>query len=399
MNDGDASEEHRLDLTSKLIDLLEFEIGHIQKDATRPGWTLWALSAAIGSIIWLLLNQWANATAALQTGNVLLLVLIISISWRAVSNISVLLSLNSPLSQQPARFWRLDTILSGSRMQIMGEVVWHGVLVWVLGRSPIQPNSWLFWLVGIIFVGNFFIMSGILVMSLSPKPFHFPWPPLPIRGAPFWGGLIRVVYILVCWAGLFTVLMHRRGIVTVSEVRVAGLTVVLAELVLLILAERGEQPFLQTFRELRRKLGLGLLTYEFARRQVEIAFEGMAVTEIFSGQIESILNRCREVILGEEIVLRELTSLQTAEKRSVLETILPSLMSKLRTVEKLGENIVKELARLEKRARGLKLQAPHSSKELDTLVDSIKVAVNQMSDKSKANRKVMQEQLAALRQQ
>jgi len=50
---GDSAEEKDYNASAqKLIDLLEFEIDRIEEARKRPGWTVWALVAAISTLLW-----------------------------------------------------------------------------------------------------------------------------------------------------------------------------------------------------------------------------------------------------------------------------------------------------------------------------------------------------------
>lgn len=66
--------EHKPEEAADLIDLLEFEIGRIRSDQSRPGWTTWALVGSLATMAWLLTLQLQAHAISVPSVRFLLLV-------------------------------------------------------------------------------------------------------------------------------------------------------------------------------------------------------------------------------------------------------------------------------------------------------------------------------------
>ena len=54
------------DRVERLLGLLDFEIGRLDLDASRTGWTPWAILAALAAVLWVLSSEVSHTAASGQ---------------------------------------------------------------------------------------------------------------------------------------------------------------------------------------------------------------------------------------------------------------------------------------------------------------------------------------------
>src|SRR5260370_28272671 len=95
-----------------MVKLLEFEIGHIRTEQSKPGWTKWALMGGLATTLWLLTLELEQKK--IRGRHVIFLFLLLSLSYDSVKLVSSVIS--KPLPHRSAgRFVMVRTRLTQDR--------------------------------------------------------------------------------------------------------------------------------------------------------------------------------------------------------------------------------------------------------------------------------------------
>jgi hypothetical protein len=263
-----------------LVRLLEFEINHIRTEEARPGWSTWALIAGLATMLWLLSHELQESKPDID--HTLLVFLLVSITYDALKIFSKFLK-DIPVGK--GRFVTIRAQLSPGRSRLMVDAARNVALIAIavhlrgsLGRAAE---------ILIVLYYGFDTLADLLGLLLSYTDFTVPKQPQTPRLAMNVriGGLA-----LGCFAALGSAFAFSNfKMPPQPELRLGGLLFAIGIVVLLVTRSQPKTPLLETLVQIRRAVGLGQLDLDSARRQVDIALEGMNVSDVLQSRLVSLL--------------------------------------------------------------------------------------------------------------
>jgi hypothetical protein len=274
---------------ARLLSYLEFEIKRIEEEQRRPGWTRWALGGTIGSACWVVLGQIEAHGAQITAGNVLFLALALGVLWEFLVSFRNLLLLGFPPPTQRVRLFR-SNLLAGGRLIFFWQILSKVCLAVVAVSSPLLPKTWIGVTMCILLGLSVLPPLGLLLASYGhfrvPMAVRPKYPSLVV-----WSSVFSLAFGVAILTNLAMIVASKWQHLAISELRCAALIVVAFTLVPLFLSDRLFSPIVSVLVELRRKLGLGQVDYETARRQTEILMYGEDALTAYRPDAEGVLAR------------------------------------------------------------------------------------------------------------
>src|SRR5258707_5452739 len=241
------AEANRATARSDLIHLLEFEIKSVQEEDKKPGWTVWALTGSIASIIWLILKEIEGFPLLISPPQVLLLLLGCWFLWGFMKAIPSLLAPWSKIARIRPRFWYSDALLGTDRLHMFAVSIWEIGLFFSLFLYPIIQQQLTIWLIRLELGFGVLGAIGALVLSYVPFPLsHF------IGGRKILpsAAVIKCLVAGACTTGIIYAVGVQRPQINIHELRVALLISVGVLLFLHLLVLRVPNPLLNSLIDL-----------------------------------------------------------------------------------------------------------------------------------------------------
>jgi hypothetical protein len=284
-NSRNLDREDQSEESSRLVELLEFEITQIRSEESRPGWSTWALLGGLATIAWLFTFQ--IEADSLNLRNTLFVVLGLSLIYDSIAWVRMLIEGQGP-SEPGRRFEFTNRVFSEGRCFMLFEAG-RSVAMMVIA-SAFRPT-----LLALTVWSTYLFYGGLLVMTLvglSVSYLRFPVPKGTIspRGTYSVVGTFLVLAVLALY-GVAGAIWGQHVSPTVHECRIAGLLAVGIIMVRLLARGRPRTPLLKALVDIRRALGLTQIDVESARRQTEIALAGMTVGDAFQVDVEELLSQ------------------------------------------------------------------------------------------------------------
>jgi hypothetical protein len=322
------------DARADLISLLEFEIKRITEARKRPGWTMWALLAALGAMFWAGFSVLETSTSPVSQNVVYLFItLAISIDAAAFGR-EFLTSTKSKGSQNRFRFAR--DLFSVSRIAVTGAVLRYSILEYLLWHfsevfDPVSRLCLQIFCAIVIILALVFIALSFASIPLQVSPEH---------GLISRSALLFLMGVLIAaFINLWRPVLSGRFQANVSEWKLAAICAATGLVLDLLCAPEKEFPLIDTFVDLRRKLALGEISVPAARRQFEIAIAGLAASDILQTHIEVVLRRFRsstsvfQTVNAELEVLKDRfqkdVSISLTQKKTLVDAIRVSAKSRM----------------------------------------------------------------------
>jgi hypothetical protein len=178
-----------------------------------------------------------------------------------------------------------------------------------------------------------------------------------------------------------------------NEIRVSILLFVAYMSSLLLLRNRQPPPLTSTLIELRRKLGLRQLTVKEAKRQIEISFEGLRLSDVLQQDIDEFLGTLRDAIVSREQIVNDLRDVATKVKPGsngiisegelhLVNLIAKTSKSRLEDEEGLWDVARDKVDRIGKKLLRFNLSSQFKT-EVDELIEQLSAAVTDTRTKSK----------------
>ncbi len=370
---------------TELVKLIEFEISRLRSEEKQPGWNSWILLGALAGTLWLGLSELEKY--ALVPNRVFLAFLTF---YLAYDSIQLLIGLLRPSGVQTPtlRFSITKVHLAPSRIGLLVKGILYAMLSYIAFFNPLVGPPLIRY--GALAFCLFFSLSYLLILMLTA--FDLPilsHPPLsPVIAA------FSLLYTAALTTGLIITL--RSPGPTFPEIRVAALAV--AVIICLNFLSRGlpHFPLLLTLIDVRRKLGLSQLDYSDARRQIEIALEGLQISDILQKEVDIILNNLREVTAVFKSLLGELRSLQSTipnlnnlspEQTILRDSVIKSAKSRLtdtlnlKDVDKLAMKRLRKKIIFVARPKQVRSEVHHFLDRLEAQIDESRgIASNQLKE-------------------
>jgi len=293
-----ASPATSIDLHATEVDhvlrVLDFEIERVSSEQARPGWSLWALYGAMATVIWLLIEQ--TLSGLVDVSNTLHLFVAFSALMSARHLFLSLQSFGKSRSTSSPRFnWVGDAT---NRLEILLSFVKNSAVTLVALLVP----AGVVWYYRATAVSTYGIMAVLALFTLVISLFRFPIS----RQSPAVDSRIGKLLAAGLWilsAGILTAIAYGYIFslttsprpVTASDIKTAGLIVVLPFLVRALTLEHAPRPLLVSLIETRRDLVFGQADLNAAIKRAEIAILGMNESDVLQLDISEILDSFEKV--------------------------------------------------------------------------------------------------------
>jgi hypothetical protein len=311
----------------EILSFLDKEIETFLADRSRPGWSVWAILAALCSVLWLLLQQ--IESSALSVNGVPLAVLSVAMGLDALRLANMGLRrdhfqlFGSPRFRM-ARDWSDGNLAP----QLMSLVRYVG-LIFLMSACSEWLLPFEYWM-GVTYAGfnSLTLVLGILICFVD-----FPLPADSTAKLDMAGRIIALLEAGLAMIPAFNLLVRLLPKeVSFAELRLGGLIVVGVYL-LTLLADGGRTPAVVVgLREVRRGLMFGHIEPSAALRHAEIAIRGLALDDALREHVFELLKVMNEMEMRYSEILRRVSAakgalLQTSgaisqEQRLVAESVL-----------------------------------------------------------------------------
>jgi hypothetical protein len=254
---------------TRLIDLLEFEINKYSSEEKRPGWNTWALLIGFGTVCWLGLADLEKN--ALDTNRVLLSSVFFFLTLESVQFFISSFSSRRSVGDLP-RFVITKGYFAQPRLQLLIKAIQYAGLLAITSSNLLIYTGLTKYATYVVCISV--IVLVLLGLGLSLAEF-------PISMAPtFKYSILLEAILIVVFAGITAGfgIMTFAWKPTFPEIRVSILAIVGITCLCLLSQSHQQPPLLSTLTDLRRKLGLDDISYNEAKRQAQIAFEGLGVS-------------------------------------------------------------------------------------------------------------------------
>lgn len=277
--DSKSNNEPSRELVAKL---LQDEIRAAHDAATRPGWTIWAIYAALASIIWVLMDL--IESGGIDWRRVGLLFIATSIFVDAIYIFVILINNPKEDSGHEIRFLTRNN-LSQNRLHIIGLFLREAIILVML--YIVNPNIPIYQLR----LTKLFLFATNIVTLLFVI-FSFILYILPKYDA---GIKSRIVYVIMMVVGFIASLFLLYGLLiapvvpSILEWRVAS--ILLAGSILLLLLARDHYTFSPTgqLESIYRQLCLGRINASQAAKETDLALYGLTVDIALQPKVGKVL--------------------------------------------------------------------------------------------------------------
>ncbi|MBI5536316.1 MAG: hypothetical protein HY898_26575 [Deltaproteobacteria bacterium] len=275
---------------AEVLQFIDKEISSLTEQEKKPGWTTWALSMALLGLVWMIATQPDLLDRDHTT---------VGIGIAGCSLLIFFLRALTPMEPAPGvndgkpRFRAASTIVVKAP-NLIPFGAWSACLGWILytcrneigSVCPAWLPAWLVWFPGFVCM----VLLALLVLSallLKLIPDHLP---LKQKDPPAWLSLVLMALVLPTLLGIVRWLWLALSPDTLSDLRVAGLVSVGAEVALRLASQTSADPALKQFETLRRSVFLRTMSPTEAVDQLEVILLGMSVRHIFQKDIEAFLD-------------------------------------------------------------------------------------------------------------
>jgi hypothetical protein len=378
------------DVIDRLIDLLGSEIERLSSDAARPGWTIWALAGALGTILWTLLSE-------LKTG---------SPKWEYILPIIVLLSLSfdsirlllpstqsSDVGRTGVRFQITKSLMQPSRPQIVFLVLQSLGMIAIIHLNRL----------GIGYFGRravYIVYGSLAVWGVIGMVLSFIRIPVSTTSTSKAAVYMQSFFLVAAAVGVGAIgrfLFNNQGW-GATEWQNAGLVTAGLVLFQYLLASRNQPPLLSVLVGIRRKLAMGSTDYESARRDMDIAFMGLRFNDVVQEDLREVLSLWESIRNEGYVATKEMKALaqrltEIAETKSEgPDTITEALQGSIQIHVNGAEVLFKRAMKLQKKFTGrcerIAFMAPEARQEMDAILRSVesssKEAMASLKDLKKA---------------
>lgn len=330
------------------IDLLNYEINHLNDQQGRPGWTKWAIVAAFASLLWLLINVMESSQVNWKIASIYTVFLyLFAIGVKSTLNIMTL----TPEVTNEIRFSKIvkkihpnECLWSIAKSTVMLLFLWYANVYFSLAETISLS----------IFISLGIVFSAIAIVIIQANI------PMNITGKKSSGWLSFVLDVFCIYPIIMmAVIVIRTNLNThLPEIRVSGIIFGLVFLVDKYLEDTPHGHMLAELINIRRQLCMRKINSNAAIQQTEIVILGMKISDLLSGDVsrilslfrnfEDILNMSREEAISVKSKLSSLES-PSDEDKILVRAVRESLANHGKRIQKIGGEMEEVVNKFKKR--------------------------------------------------
>jgi len=374
---------------ASFLSFLDSEVERLERIEKRPGWTRWAILAALGTSLWL-------ASAELQTlhfawDRFAYLLLVVFIAHKVLKDLNLLLSASRSEQNQP-RIFTLQIV--GYQLRRFGAI---GIASYALLLKLTYDLTFLsppFFRVLCLALLVWNILTNTLGVLISYSDFPIPnTARAGIRVSSL--ALSLVLDTLLVWY-LWKSWLSLSFSPSIGELRIVGITVAIYWLLRFLIDATGPNTFLDILYRIRRELYLGQLSLDDARNQTDIALSGMSISYYFQPSVTDILTVAESAERTISLLHKELTEIQRILKGCITtKTIRHARQIALSAKQHSNESfsmistLESKLNRMSFRERVVSFIAPTAAHELQVIKETLRPSIQKLRQKSTRLKKLI----------
>jgi hypothetical protein len=307
------SENNVIESKETFINYLNNEIDQIREDIKMPGWTNWAILAALASVGWFIIQEIEKNIFVIE--QTYLLFIILSMSYTILREFYDFFKPNQ--ANKKIRYFTIDVLFREKRLAIVINILQASLMLFLLSRFSKQVGIIPYYLS--LFHYGFILVSPILVLLIensirkfTSTNFYIPDTQnynIPIGVAfsskkktqktkfvmnlstfPSVFMVIIVSYLLISYSLLY---FHLYGLATTppaySSLKIAILVFSIFLLLRLLVYSEQTSPTLKDLVDIRRDLVFGNIDLEMAKKLAEISISGLNKSSIIQREITTCI--------------------------------------------------------------------------------------------------------------
>jgi len=339
----------------RVIHFLEYEINSRRSEATRPGWTTWAILGAIASLLWLMFSV-LDTSESNSWLNILYITLLLSVSFDLLFLLNVFFS-SAAFKQfgRAGRFEYLDTSIGSFLVLILLRT---GVLLILVYCISPKLNNFVEFCCWSFLVLNLIQISLLLVLFYL----QIPTPTIPnprFKGISYIYNIFWLAFGGIATIGLIALIYSKALVPLIPEWRIGFIIFSLSLLILILFRSKTSSILLLQLDDIRRKLSLGQIDLNRAKQQIDLIVHGLAFSDILQSKINDVLvplytmqniyeKYDSELKIIEKFIGTPSEKLNKEDKTTV-DAILRSLFERQNEIKSETQTLLKNKAKLDRR--------------------------------------------------
>lgn len=381
--------------TDRLIKLLDSEIERIRSDDQSPGWTTWALLAAVATIVSIFLTEldnndpnWVHVFAVFLCMQVSMDILWLFFPRKEKDD-----------RRQPIpRFEHTDSTIALARPLMCMFLIRLVFLIYLYFLLD-SPRGIL--MAGFILWNGF--LAAIVIGGLVLSAMRLPVPTRMSQSTRSKQILNLVVFgiSLVALSASVQIIRSLHPLPTVFEVELAAIMSAALLLLALLVKRRKSSRMLPALYEIRRDLALDRIDYEAAANQADIALSGLRVTDVLQDLVAEILEKLGQLDELSVTASQEVEALAKAENESGADAsvqnsaIKNALRDAIDRRFERAQKVLKQAAELAKRfssqSSRLMRMVPESESEIEPLIKKFDKSIEEVKVRLRTIRSRLEE--------
>lgn len=279
---------------TQLVELIGFDLDHMDRTVARSGWSHWANLGALASGMWAVFAILDSSSANMETS----LGLAVGLAG-VVYGVSLALSmLNEPAqgSGRDARFRFIRAEYTSVRVPVAILVGLTVLKAWILIAVPTHVSPFIRLTAIVLVAGEILLYVGILIVSYT----NMPCPQAPLKVNSKAKVLIIVVAAAFAWSGFCIAVsaVQHDWRANVVSIKLAALINAIAYLSFRIAHPGSRAMFEDSLIDLRRELMTNQINYDEAIKRYMTIRAGMIVDDILHKYVAGVVAALSQVELG-----------------------------------------------------------------------------------------------------
>jgi hypothetical protein len=372
-----------------IVNQIDFEINEEKQRAKKPGWTTWAILAAIAYLVSYFFNT-IEANKNINWVNIFILITLFSIIFDFLFFFRN--SLRSPTigHSKIVRYESSKSAFQTGRLLLFVVLLRNCLLIALTYYFSIIVSAFCVTLVRIYL----YSVSSMILIGLILSLFHLPLPSklsskFDIRDFIFELVLFVIMVAPILWLGAYV--LYKSMAPSIPEIKI-GLVVTSISILIMGLSRLStNSQYVPRLIQLRRSMLLEKLSHESALEQLDLIIHGLTLGEILSPQITAAIDSLNELQNELDVCLRDYNVLDklidkepkeiSDDNRILAESLIQSIHNKLKRANELREAGNKRVFKLLNKLKIVEMLSDEVSTEIDKIIKILKKSLDEILNK------------------
>jgi hypothetical protein len=383
----------------RTIHFLEYEIGKRRSEISRPGYTIWALLLAIGSLLWLMLAV-LGKTDSISCQKIFFIALFLSVAFNFFFLFLIFCSPSRiKMERREGRFRFLDERISFFLLELVRVIL---VLMLINQASD---------LLNLFILGSCYVFEGIHLIHVSFCIIYiYSRMPFPINVRPKskynkFGFAISAIWVTsgaFATIGLFCVLYSEISLIKISEWQIGIIIFSLSILVLLLFTFKDSPALLEQLDNIRQDLSLGQIDIKTAKSKIDLIIHGLTFNNILQSKINTIFQLINDIRNDFRILNAEISQTRSAknfmeEEKISIEAIAGSIFDRFLVIKEKLDELNKRIDKVRKKIFFFSGMSKEIEKEATVIIDEIKGEHNKLMAEIKKAKDIAEQECLELK--